>query len=447
MCNTNFENSTYHLISQVAYLIGVPRHVFDNEHEPPRMEVFNELEQNKNARVIRHLCMIRTAIERNFSDILTEFHFNMKNLHTAPELIPQDCLQALENDGINLVKANHKIQQYIVDINQQIVNRIYSCKSLFPVWLNWEYIKRLFIMPDGLSLQGTKNAAHIYYSNLSRYPYQVYINWHKEAGNILYNDKKFVSVLYAENNDQFRDFSKVTDAGVSIKDDIYQFLDDHDRTIIVVDCENSDPYKLYAVLKNLNCNMLLGRVKKIILCDDIHTTTAWGILNQFTSIPVEHEIITRIKAGKSLVDPKLVAKTCKEVYKNDVDSVILFSSDSDYWGLISEVDDADFLVMVESRKCGPDIKNALIHAGITYAYIDDFCTGNSYEIKVSAVLSEVRHRLDAALHINMKQMLDEIFTVTRADMTANEQKQFYDRYIKSMHLRIADNGDATLELG
>lgn len=61
-----YKDSTYELVSKVAYLIGVPRHIFENEHEAPQMEVFERLEADKAARIIRHLSIIRTAIERNF---------------------------------------------------------------------------------------------------------------------------------------------------------------------------------------------------------------------------------------------------------------------------------------------------------------------------------------------------------------------------------------------
>ena len=44
-------------------------------------------------------------------------------------------------------------------------------------------------------------------------------------GNILFNDKKFVSLLYEEHEDCFQDMSKVTDAGKIAKDGIYAFLD------------------------------------------------------------------------------------------------------------------------------------------------------------------------------------------------------------------------------
>ena len=99
-----------------------------------------------------------------------------------------------------------------------IADRINNCKKLFPLWLNWQYIKNLFVMPDGLTEDGTKAAADIYYAHLLFYPYQIYINWPpKEEGNILYNDKKFVILLYQWNNDYFTEYSKVSDAGSYVK--------------------------------------------------------------------------------------------------------------------------------------------------------------------------------------------------------------------------------------
>lgn len=64
-----YKDSTYELVSKVAYLIGVPLRIFQNEHEPPKIEIYNRFEQDKNARIIRNLCIIRTAIERNYRKI------------------------------------------------------------------------------------------------------------------------------------------------------------------------------------------------------------------------------------------------------------------------------------------------------------------------------------------------------------------------------------------
>ena len=64
--------------------------------------------------------------------------------------------------------------------------------------------------------------------------------------------KRFVSLLYRWHNDEFTEYNKVSDAGSYIKDSIYDFIDDSQKVVIVVDCENSDPYKLSATLRRLN---------------------------------------------------------------------------------------------------------------------------------------------------------------------------------------------------
>ena len=43
-------------------------------------------------------------------------------------------------------------------------------------------------------------------------------------------------------------------------------------------------------------------------------------------------MIERIKQNKSLVDIKLTARACQEHYQKQVDSFVIVSSDSDYWG-------------------------------------------------------------------------------------------------------------------
>lgn len=42
-----YKDSTYELVSKVAYLIGVPLRIFQNEHEPPKIEIYNRLDRIK----------------------------------------------------------------------------------------------------------------------------------------------------------------------------------------------------------------------------------------------------------------------------------------------------------------------------------------------------------------------------------------------------------------
>ena len=154
----------------------------------------------------------------------------------------------------------------------------------------------------------------------------------------------------------------------------------------------------------------------------------------------------RVKESKSLVDIKLSVGVSKAFYKNGVDSFVVASSDSDYWGLIDSLGEARFLVMAEREKCGSDIKAALIGRDIFFCYIDDFCTGNSDEIKIAALVAETKRYLNDHINLNVEVMLAEVYKNTRVRMTDAESKQFYAKYIKPMHLVIEANGDILVEL-
>lgn len=273
----------------------------------------------------------------------------------------------------------------------------------------------------------------------------MYISWSPQnAGNILYNDKKFVTLLYQWNYDCFTEYSKVSDAGSYVKGNVYEFIETSDKVVVVVDCENSDPYKLCATFKNLDYEYT-QKISSIILFDDIHTASAWRILDSYTKIPVEHMMIDRVKQNKSLVDIMLTARACQEHFQNNVDSFIIVSSDSDYWGLISSLSEARFLVMIEHENCGPDLKNALINADIFYCYIDDFYSGNADDIKHGALLREMQRYMDNAVQLNVNAMFSEALRAARIEMNDAEKKQFMSRYIKNIQMTITDSGDVVLE--
>ncbi len=442
-----YQDSTYEIVSLVAYLIGVPRRIFENEHEPPKMEVYRRLEQEKNARIVRHLCILRTALERNYKHIQQKIQFEYKSLYSLPEYVPAESMDQLREDGVSFIKkSSSQPKHHIIEINRLLSDRINNCKGLFPIWLDWKYVRDLFVMPGGLTEEGARVAADTYYANLFWYPYQMYINWEPQnEGNILYNDKKFTKLLYQWHGDRFTETSKVSDAGSRVKGGIYDFLAAGRKIVVVVDCENSDPYKLCSVLKNLDY-AYTQKISNIILFDDVHTAPTWKILEQFTRIPVEHTTIERVKEGKSLVDIRLTARACQEHYQKQVDSFIIVSSDSDYWGLISSLPEARFLVMAEREKCGGSMKAVLAESGIFYCYIDDFYSGNAEDIKMSALFQELHRYLDRSLHLNVQDMLDAALRVTRVSMTSSERQQFMDKHIRQMKLVIAPDGEVRIEL-
>ena len=100
-----WKNSTYDIVSRAGYLLGVPLRIFENEFSPMMMEIYEELQKNREARIIRNLCILRTAILQKFKKINHAIYYDLKNLYSLPEYIPQDALKELSELGINIIKA------------------------------------------------------------------------------------------------------------------------------------------------------------------------------------------------------------------------------------------------------------------------------------------------------------------------------------------------------
>lgn len=127
---------------------------------------------------------------------------------------------------------------------------------------------------DEAVLRILREEQKIYRSNIYNYPFQLYIHWKPaEYGNLFNTDRNFLTLLCKMYNKEFYDNDKVIDANEEIKYNIYKFIDKSEAAAIIVDCENSDVYKLYSVLKNLSEDTI-SKVKKIILYDDYHTNNA-----------------------------------------------------------------------------------------------------------------------------------------------------------------------------
>ncbi len=441
--DVEYDNSIFYQSVQkgvsltVAFLIGTKMDVLV-DNNPNEKELFERLSKEKDAVIIRTLCNIRSNLMLNYTNTERNIVFNLQNLDRQ-EIYKDDIKTLIKND-INIIKVNYKVNRYLADINALIAQRITTIKDLFPEWVKWDYLKSLFVMPKGQSEEMIKAESKKFIQSRLSYPFTRYIYWHPvEEGNILLNDEKFLKILYRQFKDEFQDISKVKDASESVKTNIYDFINNNESTVIVVDCENSDAYKLASVLKQLDRNEI-ERIHKIMLYDDVHTTKAWAFLNKITNIPVEHILVDRIKENKSLVDMKMCAGVSASYYRDNITSFILCSSDSDFWGLISSMPEANFLVMIEYSKCGPDIKNALIENGTYYCSIDDFCTGNIKNFKMAILHNELESRVKDLIEIDTNQLLDDIFTTLRMEISEAERQNFYKKYIQSMSLHIDKEG-------
>lgn len=442
----HYKNNTFDIVSKVAYLLGVPENKFFNDQNSEKYEVFMDLGKNKSARIIRHLCIIRTAIERSFKKINNEMRLENKSMFNMPKLIPQESIKQLSADGVNVLKGNNtKVTQQIIEINRLISDRINNCSTIFPTWLKWEYVKDLFIMNNGLKEEGIKAAAEVYYQKMSCYPYQVYMNWiPEEVGNIFYNDEKFVDLLYRWNGDYFKDRTKVTDASDYAKKEFYDFIENGNKIVMLVDSENADPFVLTSALKNLDTNYL-EKIEKIIILYDINANSAWKTFGAHCNIPVIVNTVKRISQKKSLVDFKLMS-TAKDEYKdNSVDSFIIVSSDSDCWSLVEDLPGANLFFMMEHGKDGEDFKQALYQEGISFIYMDEFYSANNEDMKIEAVTREIHKYISEKIKINVYTIFSEATKASHVQMEMSEKKKFFERYFKNIQASISVQGDLVLE--
>lgn len=436
---------TKEIVTTIGYMIGVKKNILEQCFGEEYHELLQTLYVNKETSIIRYLCKLRTTLMQKFKKTDDEMRFNLKNLNSM-DFYDQDNIKQLEKWGFEIIKPNYRSEKYMLDLAGLISANIDNCFELFPDWVNWNYIKDLFVIPQYTKKGVLKSEFNIYMKNIEYYPFQMYIHWKPEDhGSILYTDGKFLGIIYRQHNDIFTDFTKYKDAHSETKNNIYDFIDRSYKTAIAVDCENSDVYKLYSVLKNLNQDEL-SKIEKIVLYDDYHTTSGWDWLEKFTKIPIEHIEVNRVTDQKSLVDIKMTAGVCTDYYENNITSFILVSSDSDYWGLISTLTKAEFLVMYEHSKCGQAIKRALSEHNIYYCSIDDFCSGNIEELKKAVLFSCLEKYLPEIISLNGKELVRKIYEEARSSASEKEMENFYDRYIKTLRLRVDNDGNFTVEI-
>ena len=103
------------------------------------------------------------------------------------------------------------------------------------------------------------------------------------------------------------------------------------------------------------------------------------------------------------MDIVLTAKTCKEHYVNHVDSFILISSDSDFWGLINTLPDVEFLIFAEKEKFGHKMREIVESANIHYSYIENFYSGE-VDIRRRVLLMEFRKAIEANIAFNVNDI-------------------------------------------
>lgn len=441
MYQENYKVNVYTIVSKVAYLIGVEERLF-KDGDNLRYEVFSEMNNVSEAKVFRALNIIRTGVMKNFKEINARIYYDMKSLDSLPEYIDQDSIALLLRYGVEVQKPNTRADEYVFIISKLINERAMDIvKRCFPIWIKPEYLKGIFTVKCGNKKEG-KALAQNFSSKLDNYPYQMFLNFESYDGNILFNDEKFMDLLYRKNRDVFTDSSKVSDISSGDKDGFQEFLEAADDIYIVVDCENADVFKVYSMLEGLKKAYplnLFKKIKKIKLYDDIHTSSAWKLLQRFTDIKIDHTLTGRVKEDKSLVDTRLTAGVCDSYHVDHIHDFILVSSDSDFFGLIEARPECNFHLMVERKNVSNYVIDAMDEYDASFCYIDDFCTGNLENLYMDAMRLEIREFLEKKTYIDLVRLFSTAAHNARLDISPSEVESYCNKYSKDIHIERNGN--------
>ena len=441
-------NYSKNIALTVGFLLGVSDESLMKRLDNPDeyLPIKEALEKNEDAVAIRHLNNIRSNLILHFKEV----SLNLRNMKAT--FIPLDRTELFKDDfrvlnrmSIYIITGKPDINEYLKRINNEIIRRIDKTEKLFPDWVRFRHIRTMFIMPNNIEEESKKFQVY-----QSLYPFQRYFYWREpfDCGYILSTDRDLLTVIYRNGNEVFTDGDRVCDASDNVKNNINEFINSASKIQVFIDGENADPYRFASAIESLKDHEIEKINKIVVYYDSEHTTKAWTMLKHFTyGVEVETVPVERIVENKSLVDHRLVMGVSKAIYKEDVDSVILVSSDSDFWSVIDASEDVNYLVMVESEKCGHEFKNLLRNKDVFYCYLDRFITPDDDKFFKIVFKHELEKIISDNFSLgNARALLSSVLHSCRADVSKAEEDMLFEKYIKTLSLRINADGNFVLEI-
>ena len=80
------ESGMYNLVSKTAYLLGVDREDYFMNYKD---EIFEEMENIPEAKILRIMSKFRTALLNNYKEISQKIIYDLKNLDSLPDYFPK----------------------------------------------------------------------------------------------------------------------------------------------------------------------------------------------------------------------------------------------------------------------------------------------------------------------------------------------------------------------
>ena len=136
----------------------------------------------------------------------------------------------------------------------------------------------------------------------------------------------------------------------------------------------------------------------------------------------------------------MTAGVCEEYYRNNMESIILASSDSDFWGLIKQLPDARFLVLNEFRKTSNAIIEQLDKYKIQHCFMTDFAQDKLQQFKSDVLylglVERIKHfnKTGEFGTLDVDELLKELFydaNISGAESQVIKEKEaFINKYLK-----------------
>lgn len=154
---------------------------------------------------------------------------------------------------------------------------------------------------------------------------------------------------------------------------------------------------------------------------------------------------TCVLGHKSLVDIAMSVGACKEHLVNRTNSFMIAASDSDYWGLIRALSEADFMVLAERSKFSPETQRFYDEHGVNSCLIDDFA-GNLNPIKEGALRCCVEKHINNLIAVNILDTLNETHDMLRLDMSTQEKENFQRRMLRNLKVEVDESGEISIHI-
>lgn len=131
---------------------------------------------------------------------------------------------------------------------------------------------------------------------------------------------------------------------------------------VFVDCDNVSIDSVAFILSSIPVKER-SKIKKVHLVLDDRTVIPWSrVWGKDYNFIIER--VGRIKEAKSVVDIRLTARVCRSYYSEQIENFIIIASDSDYYGMITSMPNADFLVVHNDGRASQDFLDCLVSLNV-----------------------------------------------------------------------------------